>query len=133
VTLSSGTEATADCGVFDIAQFAWVGGPWPGGQNVAYLSGAETNPHVYANEELDALLAECGGTVDDTERAACYNEADRYVTTREIDDNGLIILPLTQKPQFYAYSNNTLLEAAIAPDANDAGPLVYGVDFLPVG
>jgi peptide/nickel transport system substrate-binding protein len=133
VSLSSGDDATADCGVFDISQFAWVGGPWPGGQNVAYLSGSENNPHGYANEELDTLLAECGETVDDDERATCYNEADRYVTTREVDDNGLVIIPLTQKPQFYAYSNNTLAAGAVAPDANDAGPLTYGVDFLPAG
>jgi peptide/nickel transport system substrate-binding protein len=133
VTLSSGDDATADCGVFDISQFAWVGGPWPGGQNVAYLSGSENNPHVYANEELDALLEECNATVDDDDRAACYNEADRYVTTREVDPDGLVIIPITQKPSFYAYSNNTLARGAVAPDANDAGPLVYGVDFLPAG
>jgi peptide/nickel transport system substrate-binding protein len=131
VTLSSGDEATADCGVFDISQFAWVGGPWPGGQSVAYLSGSENNPHVYANEDLDALLEECDATVDDDERADCYIEADRYVTTREIDDEGLVIIPLTQKPSFYAFSNNTLAEGAVAPDANNAGPLVYAVDFVP--
>ncbi|MEX0836523.1 MAG: hypothetical protein WD010_10550, partial [Nitriliruptor sp.] len=131
VTLSSGDEATADCGIFDISQFAWVGGPWPGGQNVAYQVGSENNPHGYANEDLDALLEECDATIDDAERADCYIEADRYVTTREIDDNGLVIIPLTQKPSFYAFSNNTLAEGAVAPDANDAGPLVYGVDFVP--
>jgi peptide/nickel transport system substrate-binding protein len=133
VTLASGDEATADCGIFDISQFAWVGGPWPGSQNVAYRSGSENNPHVYANEDLDALLDECDTTIDDDERAACYNEADRYVTTREIDDDGLVIIPLTQKPSFYAYSNNTLLRGAVGTDANLAGPLAYAVDFLPAG
>jgi peptide/nickel transport system substrate-binding protein len=131
VTLASGDEATADCGIVDLMQFAWVGGPWPGSQSVAYRTGSENNPHAYSNEDLDALLDECDQTLDDDERADCYNEADEYVTTRNIDDEGLIIIPLTQKPSFYAYSNDTLARGAVAPDANDAGPLAYAVDFLP--
>jgi hypothetical protein len=37
---------------------------------------------------------------------------------------------LTQKPSFYAWSNQSLRAGAIAPDANNAGPLVYVVDFV---
>jgi peptide/nickel transport system substrate-binding protein len=133
VTLQSGEDATADCEVVDIVQFAWVGGPWPGGQNVAYRSGSENNPHGYANPEVDALMDQCDATVDDAERADCYHEIDRHVTTREVDPDGLVIIPLTVKPSFYAYSNTTLERAVTVVDANDAGPLVHGADYLPAG
>ena len=46
------------------------------------------------------------------------------MTTLEIDPNGLVVLPITQKPSFYAYSNVRLSKAATSPDANSAGPLV---------
>jgi peptide/nickel transport system substrate-binding protein len=133
VTLQSGEEATADCEVVDIVQFAWVGGPWPGGQNVAYRTGSENNPHGYSNPEVDSLMEQCDATVDDAERADCYHEIDRYVTTREVDPEGLIIIPLTVKPSFYAYSTTTLERAVTVVDANDAGPLVHGADYLPAG
>ena len=92
-------------------------------QSVAYLRGSENNPHAYANEDLDALLAECDATVDDDERADCYNEADRVRHhPRDVDDNGLVIIPITQKPSFYAYSNNTLAEGAVATGRQRRGP-----------
>ena len=63
--------------------------------------------------------------------ADCFNELDRYVTTLEVDpEQGLFMLPLTQKPSFYAYSKGRLAQAAVAPDANSAGPLVNVVDFV---
>jgi hypothetical protein len=40
-----------------------------------------------------------------------------------------VLLPLTQKPSFYAYRGADLARGAVAPDANDAGPLVNIVDF----
>jgi hypothetical protein len=39
------------------------------------------------------------------------------------------MLPLTQKPSFFAYSATRLSSVAVAPDANNAGPLVYVVDY----
>lgn len=131
VTLESGEEATADCGVVDIVQFAWVGGPWPGSMHVAYRTGSENNPHGYSNPEVDELMDTCDETIDDDERADCYTDIDRYVTTREVDENGLVIIPLTTKPNFFAYSNLNLQQGAQAIDANDAGPLVHAVDYLP--
>jgi peptide/nickel transport system substrate-binding protein len=124
---SGGTEG--NCDIYDITQFAWQNGPWPGNQTVAYRSGGGNNVSGFANAEFDALADECDATVDATDRAACYNELDRYVTTLELDPvNGLVILPLTQKPDFYGYSN-TLAQAAIAPDVQDAGPLANVADF----
>lgn len=133
VTLQNGDEATADCDAIDIVQFAWVGGPWPGSQHVAYRTGSENNPHGYANPQVDALMERCDSTVDGAQRADCYHQIDRYVTTREIDPEGLVIIPLTVKPALYAYSTTTLQRAATVVDAHEAGPLVHGVDFLPAG
>ncbi len=120
---------SGNCEIWDITQFAWVGGPWPGGQSTAFRTGSGNNPYGFANAEWDARADECDAMRDDDERADCYNELSLWVTTLELDpDNGLVVLPLTQKPSFYAYSN-TLSQAAVAPDADSAGPLVNVVDY----
>jgi peptide/nickel transport system substrate-binding protein len=127
-SLSGGAEG--NCEIWDITQFAWVGGPWPGGQSASFRSTSENNPYGFQNEEFDAKANECDATIDDAVRADCYNELNRYVTTLELDpEQGLFMLPLTQKPSFYAYSKIRLDSAAVAPDANAAGPLVNVVDF----
>jgi peptide/nickel transport system substrate-binding protein len=127
---SASGGAEGNCDIWDITQFAWVGGPWPGGQSASYLSGSGNNPYGYANAEFDALSLECDATVDDAERAACYNTMDKYVTTLELDaEGGLFMLPLTQKPSFYGFTS-ALSAAAVSPDANSAGPLVNLVDYV---
>ena len=124
---------TSDCHTFDIAMFSWVGGPWPGGQHVAYLSDSPNNPHRFASAAWDERAAECDATVDQDERAACYNELARWVTTLEIDpEQGLVTIPITTKPYYYAFATERLAAAATVIDANSAGPLVYVVDFKPV-
>ena len=122
---------TSDCDVWDITQFAWVGGPWPGGSSAAYLCGSGNNPYGYCNENFDEAATACDQTVDDAERAACYNELDTYVTTVDPDGGGLFMLPITQKPTFYAYSNTRLQQGALAPDANAGGPLINVADYVP--
>lgn len=125
---SGGTEGV--CDVWDITQFAWVGGPWPGGQSASFRSGAGNNPYGYNNAEFDAKANECDAIVDDADRADCYNELNRYVSTLEVDaETGLFMLPLTQKPSFFGYTSQ-LSQGAEAPDANSAGPLVYVVDYV---
>lgn len=139
---ASGGEL-GDPNLVDIMQFAWVGGPWPGGQLSSYLSGgivddadgnpvpATGNPYGFRNDEFDELAARCNATIDDAERADCYNEVDTYVTTLGPDpEQGLFMLPLTQKPDFFAYSNQQLAKGAVAPDANSAGPLANVVDYV---
>ncbi|MEX2628278.1 MAG: ABC transporter substrate-binding protein [Ilumatobacteraceae bacterium] len=120
---------SGNCGIWDITQFAWVGGPWPGSGIASFETGSGNNPYGFSNEEWDARAAECDTIVDEDERAECWNELSLYVTTLELDpDNGLVVLPITQKPSFYAYSN-TLSQAAVSPDADSAGPLVNVVDY----
>jgi peptide/nickel transport system substrate-binding protein len=133
IECSTSGGTAGDCTIWDITQFAWVGGPWPGSGHTSFLSGSGNNPYGYANPEFDAKAQECDATVDEGERADCYNELSSYVTTRMIDDDGLVVLPLTQKPSFYAYSNVNLLRSAVSPDAQAAGPLVNVMDYLPAG
>lgn len=127
---SASGGAEGDPTIWDITQFAWVGGPWPGGQVAAYLGGNGNNPYGFANDGFDARAGECDGIVDDVDRAACYNELDTYVTTLDLDaENGLFMIPLTQKPSYYGYLSSVLSGAGVAPDAQGAGPLANVVDF----
>ncbi len=121
--------ADGDPTVWDIAQFAWAGGPWPGGNSDNYRSGLASNPYGYANVDFDELAADCDATVDEIERAACYNQLDLYLTSLELSDDGLVVLPLTQKPTFYGYLSSVLSGAGIASGADAAGPLANVVDF----
>ena len=121
--------AEGDPTIWDITQFAWVGSPWPGSGHTAWLSGSGNNPYGYANADFDAKADECDGVVDDDARAACYNELNQYITSLTIDPNGLVAVPLTQKPSFYGYLSSQLSGAGVAPDAQGAGPLPNVVDF----
>ncbi len=127
---SASGGAEGDPTIWDITQFAWVGGPWPGGQSASYLGGNGNNPYGFNNADFDARAPECDATVDDAVRADCYNELNRYVTTLEIDsETGLFMIPLTQKPSYYGYLSSVLSGAGVAPDAQGAGPLANVVDF----
>ena len=127
---SASQGAEGDPTIWDITQFAWVGGPWPGGSSASFLGGNGNNPYGYANADFDARAAECDATIDDAVRADCYNELNRYVTTLEIDSaTGLFMIPLTQKPTYYGYLSSVLSGAGVGPDAQGAGPLANVVDF----
>lgn len=128
IAASTTQGAEGDPTIWDITQFAWVGGPWPGGNTAAFQTGSGNNPYGFSNPDFDAKAAECETIVDDDARADCYNEADTFVTTLENGPNGLVVIPLTQKPSFYGYTS-ALSGAAVSPDANDAGPLVNVVDY----
>ena len=121
--------AEGDPTIWDVTQFAWVGGPWPGGQSASYLTGNGNNPYGYANPDFDARSVECDATVDDAERADCYNELDKYVTTLEIDPNGLFMMPITQKPNFFGCLTSVLDQCGVGSDGNDAGPLSHVFDY----
>jgi peptide/nickel transport system substrate-binding protein len=138
---SGGEEG--DPSLVDIMQFAWVGGPWPGRQTASYLSGAvvegpdgvpvpvTANPYGFRSEAFDQAAASCDATIGDGARADCYNELDRYVTTLAVDiEQGLFMLPLTQKPDFFAYNGRLLSHAPTVPDAAWGGPLAHAVDYV---
>jgi peptide/nickel transport system substrate-binding protein len=130
ILASNSGGAEGDPTIWDITQFAWVGGPWPGSGHVAWLTGNGNNPYSHNVSAFDDLSVECDATVDDAERAACYNELDKYITTLELDaETGLVALPLTQKPSFFAVSNTTLSAFGEGPDSNNAGPIVNVYDY----
>jgi len=126
---SASQGAEGDPTIWDITQFAWVGGPWPGGQAASYITAAGNNPYGFSNADFDAQSPICDGLVDDAERGECYSDMDLYVTTLEKGDDGLFMIPLTQKPNYYGYLSSVLSGAGVAPDAQGAGPLANVVDF----
>jgi peptide/nickel transport system substrate-binding protein len=125
---SASGGAEGDPSLWDIAQFAWVGGPWPGAQSGAYRSSGRRNPYGFNNAEFDVAASECDAVVADGERAGCYNDLDTFATTLDRGDDGLFIIPLAQKPSFHAYRSDLLVEAGVAPDTDAGGPMVNVVD-----
>ena len=41
-----------------------------------------------------------------------------------------MVVPLTQKPNFFAFSNTKLLSGAISPSMQNTGPLSNVVDYI---
>jgi peptide/nickel transport system substrate-binding protein len=131
VACYTGAEEGADCNIWDIAQFAWVGGPWPGSGHSTYQTEGGNNIHSFSDPAFDARVTECDATIDDDERADCYNELAEWVVTLEMNpEDGLVVVPLTQKPQFYAYSTIRLDSGAVSPDMQNTGPLTNVADYI---
>jgi peptide/nickel transport system substrate-binding protein len=96
-----------DSDVWQIFNFAWVGSPDPAGGNTLYYceGGAPTgfgdlNNLQYCNEDVDAMIKQTDTEVDPAARAAIYNEADA-LWLEEVP-----LLPLYQKPTFFAWNAN---------------------------
>ena len=45
-------------------------------------------------------------------------------------EQGLVVVPLTQKPNFYAFSNVRLESGAVSPDMQGTGPLANVQDYI---
>ncbi len=130
---SNSSGAEGNCEIWDITQFAWVGGPWPGGLGLNLRSQGGSNPYGFNSASFDAKADECDATVDPAAQATCYAELNKWPTTLEADPElGLFMLPLTQKPSFYGFTSD-LSAAGVAPDAQGAGPLTNVVDFVFAG
>lgn len=126
---SGGTDG--DCDIWDIAQFGLPSSPWPGERSGSYRSGSADNPYGFSSAAFDEHSRACDEAIEDQVRADCYNELDRYATTLEIDgDQGLFVLPLGQRPWYFAFHDQRVISAAGVPDARAGGPLVYVVDYV---
>lgn len=119
--------------LWDIAQFSWSSGPWPGAVSGIYLGGSSSNPYGFDNPAFDVAAAECDGTVDDAERSGCYDQLDSYVTTLDNGDDGLFMIPLTQKPLLFAASNAGLTGVGVTTDLRSGGPLINIADYQLIG
>jgi peptide/nickel transport system substrate-binding protein len=87
-------------GDFDIANFGWVGTPFPASAaRQIYESGSDSNYGKYTNKAVDDLMNKALAEVDLTKRTALLNQADTAMWT------DLPNLPLYQKPTFLAFSD----------------------------
>lgn len=127
---SASAGRSGNPGLWDIAQFSWSSGPWPGAVTGIYRSGSNSNPYGFSNPEFDVAASDCDAIADDAARSACYNQLDSFVTTLDQGDDGLFIIPLTQRPHFYGFVTDSVTSAAVAPDLPGGGPLVNATDFL---
>jgi peptide/nickel transport system substrate-binding protein len=87
-------------GDFDIANFAWVGTPFPAsGAKQIYQTGSASNFGKYSNPAVDDLMKKALAEIDFTKRTALLNQADEAMWT------DLPNIPLYQKPTFLAFSD----------------------------
>jgi peptide/nickel transport system substrate-binding protein len=130
---SASGGASGDPDRWDLALFSWSSGPWPGGVSGIYRSGSDSNQYGFTVPEFDVASIDCDELANDGERAACYNELDAYVTTSGKVDDGLFMIPLTQKPLYFGYSTTAVAAAGVSPGLREAGPLVNVVDYRLAG
>jgi peptide/nickel transport system substrate-binding protein len=101
-------------GNFDIADFAWVGGPFVvSGNRDIYRSGAGSNYGNYSNPKVDQLFAQAGAEFDQNKAADMMNQADQIIT----DD--MATIPLYNKPTFLGIRNTF---AGVSDNATQDGP-----------
>lgn len=127
IQASASGGSSGDPDAWDVAQFSWVSGPWPGRVSGSFRSGSSTNPYGFANPEFDVAATDCDGESEAQPIIDCYNRLDRFLTTTDEVAEGLFVIPLTQRPRFYGYSAG-LATAGAAPDVDAGGPLVNIVD-----
>jgi peptide/nickel transport system substrate-binding protein len=94
-----------DSSVWQILNFAWVGAPDPHGRNSVYFCEGDSpsgfgalNVNRYCNDEIESLVRQTEVEVDETARAALYNQADALY----LDD--VASIPLYQNPTFFAWN-----------------------------
>jgi peptide/nickel transport system substrate-binding protein len=106
---------------YDIFMFAWVGNPDPSGSVEIHKCNGGQNYQNYCNKEASRLLDESDTLVDPQERIDAMNEADALMA------EDLPILPLYQKPTFFAFSSE--LQNGI-DNATQMGPTWNAEDWF---
>jgi len=102
---------------FQIALFAWVGGPGLSSNRSIYYTKAKGGGQNYSqlsNPQIDAALDKMATAVDTTTEKAAANTADQLLWDQ------MATLPLYQKPTLLAYDSNY---TGIGDNATQAGPL----------
>ena len=92
-------------GTFQIAEFAWVPTPFVSANQPIYCSYTNAskcgqNWNHYANAQADGLMASGNSAPSPSQESSDFNKADA-ILWHDMDT-----LPLYQKPQFWAWSNN---------------------------
>jgi peptide/nickel transport system substrate-binding protein len=103
-------------GTFQIAEFAWVTTPFVSGNQPIYCSytssQCDENWNHFANTHVDQLMADGSAAPSTTKEINLYNEADSILWQQ------MVTLPLYQKPQFWAWSNNL---KGVLPNTSSVG------------
>ena len=105
-----------DAGGFDIALFAWVGGPFASSSASIYqdpAAGGGQNYSFGVDPEVDSLFAELAGEPERDAQAELGNQIDALLW------GNLFTIPLYQKPTFLAYSSTI---EGVEENATNAGP-----------
>jgi peptide/nickel transport system substrate-binding protein len=101
-------------GNFDIANFAWVGSPFPISDNQdAYRTGGGGNYGSYSSKRVDDLFARAMRTFDDAKATALANRIDQQLTA------DMVSIPLYQRPTLIAWRNTF---TNIADNSTKDGP-----------
>jgi len=92
-------------GTYQIGEFAWVPTPFVSGNQSIYCSYTNTakcgqNWIHFSNSEVDNLLASGSAAPSASQETTDFNKADSILWQQ------MATLPLYQKPQFWAWSNN---------------------------
>jgi peptide/nickel transport system substrate-binding protein len=125
---SGSAGVDGDATLWDIAQFAWVGRPWPGGQSGAYRSGSLSNPYGFSNLDFQQAASACDAETDEAAQSRCYNDLDRYVTTLDLGPDGLFMIPLVQRPHLMAWTARLAVVPGAAVAVGD-GPFAAFTGF----
>jgi glutathione transport system substrate-binding protein len=104
-------------GTFQIAEFAWVTTPFVSGNQPIYCSytkgsNCAENWNHAANDHVDTLMASGSSAPSQSKEISDYNEADAILW------QNMVTLPLYQKPQFWAWSNNL---KGVVPNTSSVG------------
>jgi peptide/nickel transport system substrate-binding protein len=104
-------------GTFQIAEFAWVTTPFVSGNQPIYCSytnatNCASNYNHAANTHVDQLMASGSSAPSQSKEISDYNEADGILW------QNMVTLPLYQKPQFWAWSNNL---KGVLPNTSSVG------------
>ncbi|HEX8860905.1 MAG TPA: ABC transporter family substrate-binding protein [Actinomycetes bacterium] len=103
-------------GNFDIADFAWVGTPFPVSSSVdIYRTGGGGNYGKYTNPQVDQLFDQATAELDPNKAADLANQIDQILWT------DMATIPLYTKPTFLAWRNTF---TNITDVATNEGPFV---------
>jgi peptide/nickel transport system substrate-binding protein len=86
-------------GDFDLAEYAWSGGPDPSGFDAINQTGGGSNYKQYSNKQVDALINAGDAELDQTKRTADYQKASQIMA------NDIAFIPLYAPPNILVYKS----------------------------
>ena len=84
---------------FDVAEYAWLGGPDPSGYDAIYACNGGSNYKLYCNKQVDKLQNAGEAQLDPKKRTALYQQAAKTVA------HDVAIVPLYSPPQILVYKS----------------------------